>query len=879
MGPTRAANRSPVAPLAIAAAGVWLGLLLTLGSDLLPVRLGGVSLVAGLTGCAAAVALASGHRALRRGLALVPHQVLARVLARVPARKASRGSAGLILAACAVASGLILGALQVQARQPDWWVDLLERRAWVEAIVTVRSPPIPGTAPTRGALWQRMQPSWRARARLDTVCVALPGEPRHCRSGQGLPVLLTAGGDATAVDVDRTATGIGRDWVPGGRIAVAGIVAAPGWHADSAGLLRVQRWQPVQRPPPWQQAAARVRQSLRLATVGLPVSSQSLIPGLAVGDRAVSAPELSEAMRVAGLSHLTAVSGGNFAIVIAAVLLLGRLIGARGRALPVLGLVALLAYATVTGPEPSVLRAGVMGAIGLLGVLCGRRAVAATALPAATVVLLCIDPWLARSWGFTLSVTATAGLIWWAPPLRAGIERRLPRLPRAVVGAVIVAIVAHLVTLPVIAGFTGEVSAVGILANILVAPVVAWVTLAGLLAAVLGVVAARPATWAAMLASPGAEWIGAVAHWSAGLPWASMWWPRGVAGLLSGLLVSCLTGWALAGCPGARRWIAAGRVTGAAPTAVPTVALILVLIAGLIAGLLSTRARPWGGGLPEEWAVAVCDVGQGDAAAVSIGPRTAIVIDAGPDPRLVDRCLRRLGVRDIPLLVLTHGHADHVDGLAGVLRRRSVGTALLSPLAEPAPAAARVARLLDEAGVRARPAVMGERWQVGGVSVEVLWPPPLSDGRTQQVLGRGSDPNNMSVVTLIDIGPPRLDGSTVAPGPVGSPGQQRLRILLTGDLEGAAQAAIMAQWAPLAVDLIKVPHHGSPDQHPGFAEWAGARGAVISVGANDYGHPAPTTVRAYTRTAAPLRTDEHGTLIIDRAGRLLSPRRPTGRRG
>jgi len=858
--------------LSAAAVGLWTGLLVALGRAPVP---------GGLTGDAT----------VGLGLCLLALLLLGRARSgSTAAGEALPRRALLLIVVTAVGCGLLLGGLALRGLHPEWWTTILARRAWVEATVTVRQPPALRAPPPGAEPWQQQHRQWWGPAHLTGACLPVDAGERTCWSGPGLPILLLTEDPAAA------------HWRTGEQLTVAGIVGPATWRPDLAGVLAVRTWAATDGPPGWQRLAGAVRASLQRACTPLPEASRALIPGLAVGDRGAGTATLAEAMRTAGLSHLTAVSGGNFALVIAGVLLLGRLGGLRGRALPVLGLLSLLGYAAVTGPEPSVLRAGVMGAIGLIGVLLERRSLATTSLPAATLLLLLHDPWLARSWGFTLSVLATAGLIWGAPVLREIATRLIPRAPTVIAGVVVVALTAHLVTLPVIAGFTGEVSLVGVLANVLVAPVIAWVTLLGVAAAVLGLASPLLGQWAAAAASPGAEWIGIVARWAAGLPGAHLAVPRGAGGFLLGLLLSGAVMWALRAA--SRRIRPARPRRGPAP--VRRLATLMVAVAVLLIAVL--LAFPRGASVPPgEWVVAFCDVGQGDATAVQVGPGAAIVIDVGPDPRPIDRCLRDLGIVEIPLLVLTHFHADHVDGLPGALRRRAVGTVLISPLAEPAPAAARVRGSLTRVGVTAETAEVGQRWQVGPATVDVLWPPRLDDPRTQAVRGQGSDPNNLSVIVLIEVRADadradadradvdRADADRADADRVGTATDDEgdpVRVLLTGDLEAAAQSVLIAADPPPGVDVVKVPHHGSPNQHPDFATWAGAPAAVVSVGAdNDYGHPAPATLAAYGGQGASLpgaarrlltgpaiagppllRTDEVGTILVDPQGRLRSQR-------
>jgi hypothetical protein len=201
-------------------------------------------------------------------------------------------------------------------------------------------------------------------------------------------------------------------------------------------------------------------------------------------------------------------------------------------------------------------------------------------------------------------------------------------------------------------------------------------------------------------------------------------------------------------------------------------------------------------------------VGQGDALVLSAGDGTAVVIDTGPEPALADRCLRTLGVRTIPLLLLTHFHADHVDGLPGVLRGRTVGAIETTTLDEPPDQAAFVRRQAAAAHVPLIRAAAGERRRLGPLDWQVLWPPA-----TPGVLP-DDGPNDASVTLLV-----RTAGLTV---------------LLLGDLEPAAQQRLLATTPGLPrVDVLKVAHHGSAYQDPALLARLRPRLAVISCGADN----------------------------------------------
>ena len=181
------------------------------------------------------------------------------------------------------------------------------------------------------------------------------------------------------------------------------------------------------RPPPLQTAAGDLRAGLRRAADGLPPEERGLLPGLVLGDTSRLPADLQADFRTAGLTHLVAVSGANLAIVSGFVLLLGRWGGLRGRALPLLAAASIAGFVVLARPEPSVLRAAAMGALALLALATGRRRRSLAALAATVVVLLLVDPWLSRSYGFVLSALATGALVTLATCLdRALVERRCP---------------------------------------------------------------------------------------------------------------------------------------------------------------------------------------------------------------------------------------------------------------------------------------------------------------------------------------------------------------------------------------------------------------------------------------------------------------------
>ena len=575
-------------------------------------------------------------------------------------------------------------------------------------------------------------------------------------------------------------------------------------------------------PSAVQRAAGHLRAGLREAVSPLPDAEAGLLPGLVVGDTSRLDPALREDFRTTGLTHLTAVSGTNVSIVVLAALLLTRVLGVPLRARPWVAGVVLVGFVILARPSPSVLRAAVMGSVGLLALAHGTRRLAMPSLAGAVLVLVLLQPDLAAAPGFALSVLATAGLLVLAPPWRA---RLATRMPGWLADALAVPAAAQVACGPVVVAISGELGLVGIPANLLAVPAVAPATVLGVGAALLAPVSLPLAQLAAWLAYLPTAWLVLIARHGADVPGSSFPWPDGASGAL---LLAALTaiGLVLLSRPLLR------RVTAA------------MTVGSVISALVLSTARPaWP---PPGWFLVTCDVGQGDGHVLKVGEGAAVVIDVGPDPEAMDRCLRRLDISVVPLVLLTHQHADHVQGLSGLLRGRRVARLETGPLEEPAQQHRDVLAQAAAHGVPTVQASLGERRRVAEVTWEVLAP-------TRAFRGTNSDPNNSSLVLRVEIA--------------------GIRVLFTGDVEPEAQRALLDSGVDLRADVLKVPHHGSRHQLPEFLDAIGARVAVTSVGAdNTYGHPdAAVLGRLVAQGARSLRTDVDGDIALAlRDGRLVA---------
>ena len=599
----------------------------------------------------------------------------------------------------------------------------------------------------------------------------------------------------------------------GSSLRVAGRLAADDRH-DLAAMFVVRGEPEVLAQPSWAFGAAeRVRRGIREAVARHPVEPRALVPALVDGDDARMSAEVVEDFRTTGLTHLTAVSGTNLTLLIGALLIVARGLGVRARGLMVVGALGVVGFVLLARTEPSVLRAAVMGSVALVGMGMGRN-VGTRALGVAATVLLLAQPWLADAPGFVLSVSATAGILWLAPDWR---DRMCTWMPRWLAEAISVPLAAQIACTPMVAALSGEVSLVAVAANLLVAVVVGPVTVCGLLGGIVhcvwpwgGRLLADPAGWSA-------RWIVAVAEWGSDLPVPALTIGTSATAITL-VLVASVLGCLVLGPMLARRGV----------TLCSVAVLVLVVLV----------PAPRLGWPPHGWVMVMCDVGQGDGFVIRTGPAEALVVDVGPDPAAIDRCLDRLRITRLTAVVLTHFHADHIDGLPGALQGRRVGSVVVTPFATPEYGARAVHREAQRAGVPVLAAEPGAVSSRGGVQWQVLAPtrpPPV---------GSPSPPNDSSVVLLV-----RAHG---------------LDILLMGDQEEMSQADLRRSFPDLRADVVKIAHHGSARQDWDLLRSLDARLALLSLGAdNDYGHPAPSVRKVLAEEGLTVRrTDRDGDVAV-----------------
>ena len=540
----------------------------------------------------------------------------------------------------------------------------------------------------------------------------------------------------------------------------------------------------------------------------------ALLPGLVLGDTRSVPESLTAAMRVTSLSHLTAVSGANCAIIVSLVYGLVALMGWGIWWRAGLAGAALVGFVVLVGAEPSVIRAAIMAILALLTIAAGRPVAGLTILGAAVLIALSLSPALSHSMGFALSVAATLGLLVLTRPIHELLGRWLPDRFALVLS---VPLAAQIAVQPLLLVFAPYIPTYGLLANIIAEPLAPVATVFGLLALATNAipVLSLPFLGTAWLAG---SIIATVARIGAGLPFATIPWPAGWAGIAIATVATGLGAWGLV----ARRRVLA--------------LIAALLVTGALTTTLGGSAVSWVNA-PTDWTVAQCDVGQGDAIVLRDAAAT-VLIDTGRDETKLRACLGRLGVTQVDLVVLTHFDIDHVGAYRVVLGR--VANLIHGPT--DGFADEQTVREFAASGASVRQTQRGDRGSVGRWEWRVLWP-------TDQLPTEPGNPS--SVVTAFT-----------------SSSRELPSLLDLGDLPAREQEKMLNIGGVGPVDVVKVSHHGSKDQFPGLYQRLRATVALVGVGAeNEYGHPTEFALAMMKSTGSTVvRTDLNGIGLVEKGG-------------
>ncbi|KAB1641891.1 ComEC/Rec2 family competence protein [Gulosibacter chungangensis] len=699
---------------------------------------------------------------------------------------------------------------------------LIRRRAWFATVCVVAA----AAALATGTV------SVRAEARVPEVISAaldsgdrvelrfvLAGLPREGSYGHRLPATVTAIDGVTTqapvlvfAELPEERPGIGTEMVVETTLkptATGDDVVAMAFANETPELFA--------HPHPILEVGNTLRAGFIALAEQLPGAGAMLVPGLAVGDESLVDDQLDQAMKVSSLSHLTAVSGSNIALIVIGIVAFGRLLGwSRPVRIAAAGF-ALAGFVLLVTPQGSVIRAAAMAVIVLALESFSRPVSGVPVLGLAVIALLVADPWISHDYGFALSAAATAGLLIGTRPVAKWLERWLPP---SIALLIAVPLVAQLACQPILLMLDPRLPVYGVIANLLAAPAAPVATVVGLFACLIGALVPPIGLAVAWVAWLPAQWIALIAQTVERLPGAAVPWFSGTFGVLS-WVVLC-TALAL---------LAPKRVPIRWKQAI-VVGLSFSLLIVITQSTLAMLQRP------TDWRVVACDIGQGDALLVRSGDAT-VLIDTGEDAEALHACFAEFGVDQLDLLILSHFDRDHSGAVADL--RIPVTAAWLPDTNEAR--AEPVTATLQLAGIAVYFGARGDSLALGDMSWQVLSPERKADGAPSSATGNDSS-------------------LTVLAQPTASCTSSCLSLVALGDLGESAQAPLLE--LPVAADIVKVSHHGSRDQNAALYALIAARVGLISVGAgNGYGHPTEEALDMLTAAGTThFRTDTQGHLAV-----------------
>lgn len=547
--------------------------------------------------------------------------------------------------------------------------------------------------------------------------------------------------------------------------------------------------------------------------------ASELLRGMVLGDDDNISEEVIADFRAAGLLHLLAVSGQNVVLLGFIIMLICRAFLVPRLAATAIAMLVICLYVPLTGAGPSIVRAGIVGVLGLAAYLFSRQTDAWHFLALAAAIILSINPWSLLDPGFQLSFGAVIAIFFVAPLFSAP----LAVLPAALREAIAITTAASLVTAPIMMYHFNQVSLVTVPANVAAAPVAGPVMLLGTLSILLSPVSSLAAWTLNGISAVCTGYLIAVARFFAAMPDAV--YNASTPGLMAiALFYGMLTGMVLMtrtiGLSGMAAWLRGRR----------RYSLVLALLLAALLGLAC-----FGGGAtgtpPSAYTVSILDVGQGDATLIQVPGGATVLIDGGPGSEVIDR-LKAAGVTTLEAVILTHPHADHLGGLDEVLDEYPVAAVFDSGFPSTSPQYRDFLKLVKDKGISYSPLRRGQTLSFGELTLECLSPDdtPSPD-----------DLNADSVVLVATY--------------------HGLDILCPGDGEEEMLASL--ELPP--VEVFKIGHHGSSD--PALERTLDKLkpdATVISVGrGNTYGHPAESTLDKLRDSGTRIfRTDQQGTVKV-----------------
>ena len=564
-------------------------------------------------------------------------------------------------------------------------------------------------------------------------------------------------------------------------------------------------------------------------------------------------PELLEAFTITGIVHILSVSGSHITLMAGTANIVGRFLHMSPRATAVLATGVILFYSLLAGAIPPVIRSALMGILTLLALTAGRERDAQHILGLVALGLLLYSPLWLFDISFQLSFGATAGLLYLAPPLR---ERLRKKLPVFVADSLAVTLGAQLSVLPIIAWYFNVLSLSSLLANLVIAPIVELIIVAGLLAGLLASLLPWAGKVVFLLASVVLGLVYELSRWVAALPGSQIYMPT--FSWWGGILYYMGLGWLIIGeeyrkrlmsCVGNKYLLAMGQKLRSSR------GWQAVSLLGMLAVIFCCW-QIWCNN--KEMQVHFIDVGQGDSALVITPHGRAFMVDTGGvregsydiGSRVDVPYLLHYGVEKLDYIFLTHAHDDHAGGVKGILTKIPVGAIGIGHEGAGDYLQTFGTGELGKIKKLLVPLREGSSIELDGVRIDMLYSPESRKVQESQLQATGNEFSNLIRVSYGEAS-----------------------FLFTGDLIVEQEQQVLANGTNVASTVLKVGHHGSrTSSSQEFLTAVNPGWAVISCGYNNsFGHPHKEILNRLTSCtkAKILRTDQQGAIVFRTDGKSI----------
>lgn len=573
---------------------------------------------------------------------------------------------------------------------------------------------------------------------------------------------------------------------------------------------------------------------LKIIEFSLDKNQAGLLSGMIIGYKDGLDENAYNAFSKAGLTHIMVASGMNVAFIILPLTYILKKMRIGRSATSILIIAVLILFVFVAGFSASVVRAVIMGIIILVGKLVMRETDIFTSISAAAIILLSINPYTLFDIGFQLSFSATISLVMFYPKIKECIDYKY--IPNIISDTLAATIAAQIGVVPITLYYFNNLSTISILSNLLVVPVVQIITIIGFVMVFAGIVNIHLAVLIGYINNTFLSFVLFITENTAKLPYASLKLPTPPFWqiVLYYIAVIYIFKW--------RHLIKDKK--GFKYVKYICIALTILIIA--IKNLV-----------PKPLEITFLDVGQGDSTFIRTAHGTKIFIDGGGRsagskstfdvgeavvvPYILDK-----GTKKIDIVIATHGHSDHTEGLEAVLKEMSVGM-LIVPDTD-GKGLEKLIKLCSQKKINVVECKKGDIIRLDKDTVfNVLSPMKFE----QDVLSQQSL-NDSSLVLKLKY--------------------KNFKALFQGDAEASIEQRMLEQGLDLSADILKVGHHGSySSTSEEFVKQSNFKYAVISVGKNNFGHPSQFVVDRLTESGVlPFRTDESGAVIATSYGEGIS---------